>query len=251
MEVSVDRLPVVFVHGIRISGTAWRPVADLVGAFRPVAAPDLPGHGSRRGEPFTLDASVAAVANAIDDIGGAALLVGHSLGGYVGVATAGRHPDRVAGLVAIGCTRLPHGAFAAGFRMVARLAGAYPHVGDRLSARVFRRALPASVAEATLAGGLACEVMPQVVDAITGLDPLTWLRGYPGQVWLVNGERDPFRANEELFLRACHDGHLTVLPGRGHISCLAEPTVLADIVTSSADAIRWHGDVRVPDSRAQ
>ncbi|MFI0904400.1 alpha/beta fold hydrolase [Streptomyces sioyaensis] len=42
---------------------------------------DLPGHGSRRGEPFTIAGAVAAVADAIDELGGRALLVGLSLGG--------------------------------------------------------------------------------------------------------------------------------------------------------------------------
>lgn len=237
MDTQTDAVPVVFVHGIRVSGTLWRPVMDLVGQDRSVAAPDLPGHGSRRGEPFTLDAAVEAVTVAIHGLGGRALLVGHSLGGYVGIATAGWHPERVAGLVAVGCTRRPQGLFAAGFRRFARLLGAYPEIGNRLSAWGFRRALPVVVAEAVVAGGLACEVMPQVVDAITGMDVLAAIGAYPGPVWLVNAARDGFRADEDLFLRACHDGNLVLLPHRGHISCLAETQTLADIVATAAAAV--------------
>ncbi len=88
-----DPLPVVFAHGTRVSGTMWRPVMQSVGAHRPVAASDLPGHGRRRGEPFTIDAAAAAVADTIDQLGGRALVVGLSLGGYVGIADAGLAPS--------------------------------------------------------------------------------------------------------------------------------------------------------------
>jgi pimeloyl-ACP methyl ester carboxylesterase len=228
----MEAVPVVFLHGIRLSGTALRPIAELVGADRPVATPDLPGHGTRRGEPFTLDGAVGAVTDAVDGLGGSALLVGHSLGGYVGIATAGRHPGRVAALVGIGCTYLPRGGYAAGFRVAARLAAARPEISNRLSAWGYRRTLPPPVAEAVLAGGLGCEIMPQVVDAITAQDPLESLRAYPGAVWFVNGTRD--RGHEKQFLGACRNGRVTLLPRRGHISCLAEPAVLARIVTEAA-----------------
>jgi pimeloyl-ACP methyl ester carboxylesterase len=244
-------LPVVFVHGIRISGTLWRPVTRIVGASRPVAAPDLPGHGTRRGERCTLDGAVEAVADAIDGLGGRALVVGHSLGGYVGIATAARHPERVAGLVAIGCTCRPVGAFAAGFRTAARVLGAFPALGNRLSALGFRRALPAPVADAVLAGGLCCEVMPQAVDAVVGFDPVAAIGAYPGPVWLVNGGRDGFRKDEQVFLAACREGHLTVLPGRDHITCLADPAALAEIVETAAAAVPRRsaavGPERLPD----
>jgi pimeloyl-ACP methyl ester carboxylesterase len=230
-------LPVVFVHGIRISGTVWRPLMQIVGQHRPVAAPDLPGHGTRRGERFTLDTAVDAVAEAVDGLGGRALVVGHSLGGYVGMATAARHPQRVAGLVAIGCTRRPQGVPLVAFRTFARVLGSYPELGNRLSAWGFRRELPVPVAEAVLAGGLACEVMPQVIEALAGMDPLGALGAYPGPVWLVNGSRDGSRADEALFFRACHDGHLIGLPRRNHINCLADLQALADIVATASTAV--------------
>jgi pimeloyl-ACP methyl ester carboxylesterase len=207
---------------------------QTVGAHRPVAAPDLPGHGQRRGEPFTIDAAVAAVADAIDQIGGPALVVGHSLGGYVGIAVAGRHPHRVAGLVAIGCTAKPHGPFAPIYGLAAGLAGRYPQRANQLSGWGFRRALPAPVAEAVVAGGLACEIAPQVLNAVTAMDPPTPLLDYPGPVWLVNAARDPFRRDEQAFLHACRDGRLNVLPGRNHISLLADTAVLARIVLDAA-----------------
>ncbi|GIG69922.1 alpha/beta fold hydrolase [Phytomonospora endophytica] len=229
-----NALPMVFVHGIRISGTVWRPVTAIVGREHPVATPDLPGHGSRKDAPFTLDAAVDTVARAIDAVGGRALLVGHSMGGYVSIATAARHPGRVAGLVALGCTATPRGPLLAIYRMAARMASANQRRADRFSAWAFRRTLPQAVAEAMVAGGLDSTTMPQVVDALSGLDPRAELETYPGPVWLVNGARDPFRAEEKAFLKVCRDGRLLVLPRRTHISCLADSDVLARIAGDAA-----------------
>ncbi|GAA4558573.1 alpha/beta fold hydrolase [Planotetraspora kaengkrachanensis] len=227
-------LPIVFIHGIRVSGTMWDPVrSHLTG---PSAAPDLPGHGSRRGMPYDMDAACAVVAECIRGLGGRALVVGFSLGGYVAIATAARHPGLVAGLVAMGCTARPTGRRATNYRLAGRLAARAPSLAGRLSVYGFRRTLPGPTAEAFSAGGLACEVIPSVVESVTAEDPVASLAAYPGRVWLVNGSRDPFRADELEFLRACAHGSLTWLPARNHLSVLADPAAIADLVEGAARA---------------
>lgn len=222
-------LPVVFVHGIRITGSVWGPVAAIVGRDRPVATPDLPGHGTRRAHPFDVDSAVAAVVEAIDALGGRALVVGHSMGGYVSIATAAAYPERVAGLVAMGCTATPRGLLLGAYRMAAKMASANARKADRFSTWAFRKTLPPEMAAAIVAGGLDSTSMPQVVDALSQLDPREALAAYPGPVTLVNGARDPFRAEERGFLKACRKGELVILPKRTHISCLADSEVLARI----------------------
>ncbi|MFE1775156.1 alpha/beta fold hydrolase [Streptomyces sp. NPDC059008] len=227
METNEAGLPVVLVHGMRVSGTMWQPVVRAIGTRHPVAAPDLPGHGARRGEKFTLPGAVAAVAEAVDRLGGRALVAGLSLGGYVAMATAAGHPDRVAGLMAMGCTALPRGPFGAVYRGVARAAARYPEEANRLSVFAFRHALPNPLGRAMAAGGLSCEAVPDIVAAVRELDPLATLSAYPGPVWLLNGERDHFRRDERRFLRACRDGRLIVRPGCGHLTLLADATAVA------------------------
>jgi pimeloyl-ACP methyl ester carboxylesterase len=227
-------LPIVLIHGIRVSHTMWDPVRPLL--TRPAYAVDLPGHGTRRGEPFTLDAATKAVADAVDRAGGRALVAGLSLGGYTGIATAARFPAKVAGLVVIGCTAKP-ATLAWLYRIVASLAGRFPERANAISAYGFRRALRDDVARAVLAGGLTCEVMPTAVDAVAAFDPLAALTAYPGPVWLVNGARDPFRVDERAFLAACRDGRLIHLPRTGHVTTLADPERLAGILEDAAAQI--------------
>ncbi|WP_067172828.1 alpha/beta fold hydrolase [Microtetraspora niveoalba] len=229
-------LPVVLVHGIRVSGSMWSPVRSLLRS--PSAAPDLPGHGSRRGLPFDMDAACDVVAECVAELGGRALVAGLSLGGYVAIATAARHPSMVAGLVAMGCTARPSAAFVHGYRLVGRLAAAGPRVADRVSAYMLRRSLPGPAGEAMVAGGVSCEVVPSVVDAVTSEDPVASLAAYPGRVWLVNGERDHFRVNERDFLRACRNGSLIRISGRGHLTVLAAPDRMAAFLDRAADAVR-------------
>ncbi|MEV0375304.1 alpha/beta hydrolase [Streptomyces sp. NPDC050636] len=249
IETTEAGLPIVFVHGTRVSGTMWHPVIQHIGGSHPMAAPDLPGHGARRGEPFTIPSAVDAVSEAMDTLGGRALVVGLSLGGYVAIATAARHPDRVLGLVAMGCTALPRGLFSAAYRGAGRAAAAYPEAANRLSAFAFRCTLPHPLAEAMVSGGLSSEITPSVVKAVTDMKPLASLSAYPGPVWLVNGARDRFRRDERAFLRACRAGRLSVRPGYGHVTSLSDTGAVARTVLDAA-AVVTAGTDRVPTLEA-
>ncbi len=74
---------IVFVHSTRLTGAMWAAQqAELSGEFRTIAI-DLPAHGARAGEPFTLEGAGDVLAAAIRDhaTGGRAVVVGLSLGG--------------------------------------------------------------------------------------------------------------------------------------------------------------------------
>ena len=96
------RRGLVFVHGGGAHAHWWTHVAaTFAGEFR-VLAIDLSGHGdSDHREEYALDQwteEVMAVADA-GDIDGPPVVVGHSMGGFVTIATAARHGDRLKGVV--------------------------------------------------------------------------------------------------------------------------------------------------------
>ncbi len=95
--------PIVLLHGWPLDRSLWSDVAaDLVfGGFR-VVCPDLPGFGGSPAAPpehWSVEAFADEVADLIDTMSDAPVPVaGHSFGGYVALALADAHADRVAGL---------------------------------------------------------------------------------------------------------------------------------------------------------
>ncbi|MFD0360995.1 alpha/beta fold hydrolase [Nocardia sp. GCM10030253] len=229
-------LPLIFVHGIRLSGMSWSVVREQLGQH-PSAAVDLPGHGARRGEQFTLAAAIDTVAEAVDNVGGRAVVVGHSLGGYVSIAAAARHPERVAGLVVAGASCVPNRGFTTPFTLIHRVLSRQPDGGERASGRIFDAMLPPQVAAAIKLGGIATEVIPDVIRASTQFDPLTNLAAYPGPLWLINGSRDHFRSHERRFLAASTNGRLLITPRAGHYLPLAHPAEFARSVLDISHAV--------------
>ena len=75
------RVPILLVHGIRTSASMWRHQVDQLRADgHDVLAIDLPGHGTRHGEQFTVEAALDAIDAGVTALGGRVMLVGLSLG---------------------------------------------------------------------------------------------------------------------------------------------------------------------------
>ena len=235
-------LPVVLVHGIRTSSTMWRAqVASLEAAGRRVVAVDLPGHGTRLGEPFTLDACDAVIAEAVDDLGGEVLLVGLSLGGFLSVEFADKHPDAVRGLVAAGCCTDPRVPLRAAWARLSRWIERTPDSGARLNAFVVRAALSPQAQDDIAAGGFALRVMSEALDAVGGLDPLGSLPRSRCPVWLVNGALDHFRTQQAAFRRAAERSgqpvRTVVVPRARHLVSLDAPVAFTRVVLEALEAV--------------
>ena len=226
-----DTPPEQLVHGIRTSATMWRHQAAALRADGyQVLAADLPGHGTRLQEPFTVPSALAAIDAGVQELGGRVMLVGLSLGGYYAMAYAAVHPERVVGLVAAGCSALPRGPLLTGYRALARAIGRLPDQGRWLNDTMVRRLLPAQGAIDVLAGGTALEVMDPGLRATATLSPLDDLAVFAGPVWLVNGRFDHFRLHERRYLAANRRARLIIVPGATHLVSLVQPERFTDIL---------------------
>ncbi len=97
------RPTVLCLHGITATHLAWAEVARRLPNVT-LLAPDLRGRGRSAdlAGPYGFDAHVADLVALLDASGCERVAVaGHSMGGFVAVALAARHPDRVSRLVLV------------------------------------------------------------------------------------------------------------------------------------------------------
>jgi len=96
------RRGLVFVHGGGAHAHWWTPVAATFAPEFRVVALDLSGHGdSAHREAYTIEQwtdEVVAVSGA-GGMSGHPVIIGHSMGGFVTIATAARHADRINGVI--------------------------------------------------------------------------------------------------------------------------------------------------------
>jgi pimeloyl-ACP methyl ester carboxylesterase len=105
LEWSRDGTPLVLVHGFGNDAHIWDDAAPAVAECYRTVALDLRGHGDSDRDPecrYDYDFHVADLEAVFAALGiERVVLVGHSLGGRIATLFAGRHPDRMAGLVIV------------------------------------------------------------------------------------------------------------------------------------------------------
>ncbi len=224
----------LFVHGTRLTRAAWGPqVAGLSDRYRTIAV-DLPGHGTRAGQPFTLDAAVDHLATTIDAAATdrRAVVVGLSLGGYVAIELAARSPERVRGLVLAGATAEPTGPKVLPYLALARVMSSVDSARlDVLNRWFFRRRFPAAVADPIVAGGFWSAGGATALRAVAGHRFLPLLEAYPGPTLIINGALDlPFRLSASSFARSAHGAHRVRIAGATHLSNLDRPAAFNEAI---------------------
>lgn len=229
---------VVMVHGIRTSATMWRAQsARLASAGTPHLAVDLPGHGARSGEAFTLAACRAVLDEAVASLPGPHVVVGISLGSYVAIdwagARAGRTAAEPAAMLLASCGVRPHGIGLTGYLAAAGLIGRTPDRGLGLHTWMAQRVLEPQAAEDILIGGVAVDAMVPTLRALRGLDLLGALARIECPIWFVNGARDHFRLEERRLLGAAPAATLVIVPGAGHLVALDRPAAFASILAEA------------------
>lgn len=233
---------IVFLHGTRLTRFAWAAQLDaLSDEFRTIAI-DLPAHGARAGEVFTLDAAADVVGATIREHAsdGRAVIVGLSLGGYVAMVLAARDPDRVRGLVLAGATQEPIGARLLPYRALAEMLDRFDGPAlQRLNAWFFRTRYPASIAEPIVAGGFWSTGGAQALRSLFGERFAPRLATYPGPTLILNGQWDLlFRLSAGTFAAAATDARRVRLSGALHLSNLDRPDAFNAAVRRFAGSLK-------------
>ncbi len=239
------RPQVVFVHGIRTSATMWRAqVEHLRDADVDCVAVDLPGHGTRMSETFTIDGAFQTIDAAVRDAAtrGPVLLVAHSMGGLISIEYVGRE-DRppVDAFIAAGCTAIPRGFGLAVYRALARGFDRLPRRGQWLTDLVLDRTLPTETRADFGAGGYAYDMQDLALRSLSVLDLVAALRRIRVPMWFVNGQWDQLRMNERMFTALVPDAELIVVPRTSHLVTAMRPRVfnaVLDVALSTMTARR-------------
>ena len=106
-DSEVGEKTVVLLHGYLENMLVWESFISLIYKDVRVVTLDIPGHGISevKGEIHSMDYLADTLAAALDKLGiASATVVGHSMGGYVALAFAERHPDRTDGVVLLHST---------------------------------------------------------------------------------------------------------------------------------------------------
>lgn len=224
----------LLLHGLGATGEVWDGLVGTLGDHWPgeVVVPDLPGHGRSAPLPrYSFGALAAAVATAVEP-GRPVAVVGHSLGGVVGLALAS------------GWFRLPVRAVCAlGVKVrwtAEELAGAAALAARPV--RVFGTRSEAVDRALKVAGlhGLATEFDSGVTEVDGGwrltLDAAAFAVGEPdvagllaaarGTVVPAAGEHDPMSPAAHLAAL----GEPVILPGLGHNAHVENPEALWPLV---------------------
>jgi len=233
---------VVLVHGIRTSATMWRAqLAWLEQHDVPAHAVDLPGHGTRIQEDFTLHEALhtidAAVRGAAER--GPVLLVGHSMGGLLSLAYAGgQQAPPIVGLVAASCTALPRGAALTAYRALAGAMNSLPRRGQWLTDQVLAATIPLETRADFGAGGYALDAQDVALRSLAALDLATAVARIKVPLWFVNGQYDQLRTHEALFQRLAPQSELIIVPRTTHLVTAMRPRVFNAVLQLALSVVR-------------
>ena len=126
----------LLVHGGRDHGRSWDLIARSLQPYFHVLAPDLRGHGDSdwaKGGSYSLTEYVYDLSRLVRSIAADRMtMIGHSMGGMVGLIYAGTFPDQVSALVVLdGVTVLPNAKRQPAHERIAKWAGQLDKLEDR------------------------------------------------------------------------------------------------------------------------
>jgi pimeloyl-ACP methyl ester carboxylesterase len=209
-----DGPPIVFVHGMGASATTWERCMDRLADRFTVIAVDLLGHG---GSPvpddpteYTRDRALADLDDVLADLDAPAVLVGHSLGGYLALAHAATRPGVARAIVVLNT--------GPGFRDPAKR----EEWNERSRRNAHRFGVPEQVTTMNLQEDSV--VMDRLAEIVT-----------PTLVLAGGDDRPEYTGSGQYLERKMPDAHLVVVDGGGH--SMHEDTHATDVAGAIADFI--------------
>ena len=209
-----DGPPIVFVHGMGTSATTWDRCAALLADRFTTIAVDLLGHGESPvpddPDEYTRDRALGDLDDVLADLGRPAVLVGHSLGGYLALAHAATRPGVARAIVVLNT--------GPGFRDPEKREG----WNERSRRNAHRFGVPEQVTTMNLQEDSV--VMDRLADITV-----------PTLVLAGGDDRPEYTGSGQYLERKMPEAHLTVVNGGGH--SMHEDTHAAEVAALISDFV--------------
>ncbi|WP_409342940.1 alpha/beta fold hydrolase [Paenibacillus sp. MBLB4367] len=235
-------LPVVLLHGFCGSGAYWDQVVPTLAQHYRVIVPDQRGHGESDApeDVYTMEVLAEDVAQLLRTLKiDKAVLLGHSLGGYVALAFAERYPKKLKGFGLIHSAAFPDDEQGKTNRTknmnLIREKGLDPFIEGlipKLFAPEHVESMPEQVEKALKIG--KATKRDGAIRTLAGMrvrpDRTAVLKGAKVPVLLVAGEKDQIVAPDKTFNVNKPNMHKFLLEEAGHMSMYEAPEMLLEAI---------------------
>ncbi|NPV76620.1 MAG: alpha/beta hydrolase [Anaerolineae bacterium] len=239
-------MPMVFLHGFPLDHTIWYSVVDILNSSDlQIILPDLRGHGLSPAPEgvYTMDLMANDILNLLDELGiQKAILVGHSMGGYVSLAFSRRYPDRLAGLALIATQALADSPEKRQSRL--DTANAVLERGSKVICETMPSKLTDKEEIMEKIVSTICRTPPEgIVGALKGMaerpDLTTYLPSIDVPAVVVAGVKDTIihPENAQLMSRRLGNAWLVKIQQAGHMPMLEAPEQVAVSLTQLAQKV--------------
>ena len=244
---------VVLLHGFPLDRSIWDGLLGPLAVAHRLIVPDLRGHGRSPATPgpYPMEDLADDVLETLEaeSVPPPYVLVGHSMGGYVALAFAEAHPDRLRALILLSSRASADTPEAAERRLASAetldregTTDSLLGMVDTMLATDNRRARPELVEQV----GALIRGTPAVgaAGALRGMsarpDRHDVLRALDVPLLVVAGNDDAIVPPEEsaAMADAAPDGRLATIPGAGHLAPLEVPGATAGVLLSFLGGLR-------------
>lgn len=228
--------PVLLLHGFPFDRTIWEPVVPMLRDHARLILPDLRGYGQSpvTDDVYTMRMQAEDVARLMDDLEiEKAVLVGHSMGGYISLAFAHTYPQRLLGLGLVAT----HAAADTPERRQTRnkTAESVKHKGARVVASSMVKTLTPKQELIEPITNLILKAAPAgIVGALKGMAERPDMTGTLSQINVpaltLYGTADQLltRDRVEMMVQMLPKGWMVEIPNAGHMLMMEEPQQVAD-----------------------